>query len=243
MELRRAAALRVLPLIDLTSLEPADDAAVAERLAASAVTPFGAVAALCVMPHLVAHARRALAGTGVRVATVANFPDGLDEPDAVSRAVRAALDAGADEIDVVIPYAAFRDGDRHPAAAILMAARAASRHATMKVILETGALIDPALIRAAAEMAVAHGADFLKTSTGKIPVGATPAAVHELIGVIAGAGRPCGLKVSGGVRTLDDAAAYLGLHDAAFGPDAAGPERLRFGASSLLAQVLTAAVS
>jgi deoxyribose-phosphate aldolase len=140
-----------------------------------------------------------------------------------------------------MPYAAFRDGDQDQAAALMDAARRAAGGAVMKVILETGALADPALIRAAGALAVECGADFLKTSTGKIAIGATLEHAAVLIEVIASSSRPCGLKLSGGVRTLAAASAFLALHDCAFGPGAAAPGRLRFGASSLLDELLAAA--
>ncbi len=236
----RRTALRVLRLIDLTTLDPSDDAARVAALAQQATTPHGPVAALCILPAFVAHARRALRGSGVRVATVSNFPHGTAGPDATRAEIEAARAAGADEIDVVMPYRAFMEGDRGAAAKLLAAARAATGAGALKVILETGALADPSLIRAAAELALAHGADFLKTSTGKINAGATPKAARILVEVIGGGSRPCGLKLSGGVRTLSHAAAYLRMHDDAFGPEAATPERLRIGASSLLAEVLAA---
>jgi deoxyribose-phosphate aldolase len=236
----RRTALRVLRLIDLTTLHASDDAARVAALARQATTPHGPVAALCILPAFVADARGALQGAGVRVATVSNFPHGTAGPEATRAEIEAARAAGADEIDVVVPYRAFMESDRAAAAELLAAARAATRAGVLKVILETGALADPALIRAAAELALAHGADFLKTSTGKIAVGATPGAARILIEVIVAAGRPCGLKLSGGVRTLAQAAGYLHMHDDAFGPEAATPDRLRFGASSLLDEVLAA---
>jgi deoxyribose-phosphate aldolase len=152
-----------------------------------------------------------------------------------------ALADGADEIDVVLPYEAFATG-RHQRvvdvldtvhAAVGRASASRARPALMKVILETGALHDTEIIRRAAELAIARGADFIKTSTGKIPVSATPAAAEVMLDVIHGADRPVGIKPSGGIRTTDDAATYLDIADRVMGAGWASPSTFRFGASGL----------
>ena len=113
----RHAAQRLLPLIDLTTLDPSDDAARVAALAAQATTPHGPVAAICILPAFVTDARRALQGAGVRVATVANFPHGSAGPEATAAEIAKARADGADEIDVVMPWREFMAGD-HAAANI-----------------------------------------------------------------------------------------------------------------------------
>ena len=238
-----SAARLALRCLDLTSLRDDDSTTSIEALAARADTPHGAPAALCVYPRFVPVARAALAArglSGVRVATVVNFPHGNDAPGAVARAIGAALADGADEIDAVIPWQALRAGDDAAVAALLRAARTASRAAPLKVILETGELQDAALIRRAAVLAVDGGADFLKTSTGKVPVNATPEAAAVLLAVIAERGGQVGLKVAGGVATLADVQRYLALARDACGAAFLAPSTLRFGASSLLSVLLAA---
>jgi deoxyribose-phosphate aldolase len=231
---RKAVALRALACLDLTDLAPASGPAEIDRLCERAISPHGAVAAVCVLPRFVARARAALAGTAVRVATVINFPGG-DRPDDFMLAMTAdVLDDGAEEIDLVIPWKQLLLGQAADVAACVRRIRRASGTATLKTILETGRLLDPGLIRQAADIAVAEGTDFLKTSTGMVEINATPEAVGVLLEAIRAADRPVGLKPSGGIRSTDDAAGYLAQADAAMGPDWARPETFRLGASSLL---------
>lgn len=231
-----------LACLDLTRLDDADTEADVARLAARArdvAQRLGAPAALCVWPRLAACARRALPPT-IAVAAVANFPHGGSE---VRRAVRDAEEivaAGAQEVDLVLPWRALRDGDTRSAAALLAAVRRACPGLRLKVILETGALGDDALVRRAAALALAEGADFLKTSTGRVAVGATPAAARALLETIAGTpGSRAGFKASGGVRTVADAAVYIALVREILGAAAVGPARLRIGASALLDDIET----
>jgi deoxyribose-phosphate aldolase len=231
------AAVRAIACLDLTSLNDDDTDAAIEALCARAVTPAGPVAAVCVYAPFVPLCRRLLDGSDVRVCTVVNFPHGREDAAAVAAETRAAVGDGADEIDVVLPYQAWLTGRRAPAVAVLEAARAAAGDRTLKVILETGRLMTPGAIRGAAEAAVAAGADFLKTSTGKTPVSATLESAHLLLDAAAAAGRPVGVKVAGGVRTAAQAAAYLRLADRVLGTTV-GPARFRFGASGLLGALL-----
>lgn len=233
-------ARRALALLDLTELGDAATAEDVERVCSRAVGPHGTVAAVCVWPRHVALAVERLWGTNVRVATVVNFPTGDEAVDDVVAVTEQALADGADEIDLVLPYRAFLDGDLMNASAMIDAVRAvvpADSH-RLKVILETGELRDPAHVRTASELAVAHGADFIKTSTGKTSGNATPEAVQVMLEVIRAererSGRSIALKPSGGVRTLDDARTYLGLADTAMGSEWATAETFRFGASGLL---------
>lgn len=230
-------ARRAIGLIDLTDL--ADDHADTgiDQLCHRAAEH--GTAAVCVWPEHVARCRSLLAGTPVRVATVVNFPTGEDGVDAVVERTRAALDHGADEIDVVQPYRAVLLGDLGAASTMVRAVRAAvPAPAVLKVILETGALRDGSSISETARVAVEEGADFVKTSTGKVPIGATPEAVRLMLEVIADADRPVGVKPSGGIRSLDDVRTYLALAAEVMGPEWATPATFRFGASGLLDALL-----
>lgn len=233
---RAAVARRALALIDLTDLTDDCTPETIDALCLRALGPCGSVAAVCVWPGFVQQARRELALTGIRIATVVNFPAGRDEIIDTVSLVRRCLDDGADEIDLVLPYHNVQIGDFEKAETMVrsVAEQVHDRGAVLKVILETGELADPDLIRLSAQMAIAGGADFIKTSTGKTPVSATPAAVETMLRVIAESGRPVGIKPSGGIRSIDDAAVYLDLADRIMGPTWAGPATFRFGASGLL---------
>ncbi len=226
-------ARRALPLLDLTSLNDADDVASTAALCARAVTPFGPVAAVCLWPRFVAQAKTALAGTKVRVATVVNFPSGSEPRPDVLLAVRKALADGADEIDLVFPYV--------KAATMVAAAKAiCGPKVPVKVILESGHFTDMARLNAACAEAIDAGGDMLKTSTGKIATGATPEAARVLLEAARKALREIGVKISGGVRTLADARAYLEIADRIRGASWPRPDTFRFGASGLLDALLAA---
>ena len=189
---------------------------------------------MCVWPDFVVQSVAALEGTSVRVATVVNFPSGDDRPHAVRVLTERAVEDDADEIDVVLPYRAWLAGNEQRAADVVDGVRAAAPDRRMKVILETGALSDDAAVERAARFAIEHGADFIKTSTGKIDISATPEAAKTMLRVIAETDRPVGIKPSGGIRTIADAALYLALADDIMGPDWASPATFRFGASGVL---------
>jgi deoxyribose-phosphate aldolase len=230
-----ALARRAIALLDLTEL--GDNATVAdvEALCAKAVGR-GAVppvAAVCVWPRHVNEARLRLPAA-IRVATVVNFPTGDAPVTAVLAEVEQALTWGAEEIDLVIPYKAVLAGNTAPAVAMTAAVKAMlPSHVPLKVIFESGVYPDAATLSGIAAPVVVAGADFLKTSTGKVPQGATLEAAQIFLEQIRIAGRPVGLKPSGGIRTLADARAYLGLADALMGPEWATPRSFRFGASGL----------
>jgi deoxyribose-phosphate aldolase len=233
------AARRALVCLDLTNLDDACDAAAVDDLCRRAQTPQGSVAAVCVWPRFVGQARANLAHTGVRVATVINFPGGDDDLDSVKGEARAAILDGADEIDMVTPWrSVLARGDALMVAALLREIKDITGDTTLKAILETGELKDPALIGLAAQAAIEGGADFLKTSTGKTATGATPEAARILLDTIDRRGRSIGFKASGGVRTVAQAAAYLALADEILGASWAGPRHFRIGASGLLDAIL-----
>jgi deoxyribose-phosphate aldolase len=234
----KQAARRALASLDLTDLTDDCDAGAIERLCGRAVTRHGPVAAVCIWPRFIAQAKPLLAGTGVKIATVVNFPCGDDEPEIVEADILAAIADGADEIDLVIPYRALIEGRDDAAREMVALARAAAPGATLKVILETGELRDPGLIEHASNLAIAEGVDFIKTSTGKVKLNATPEAARIMLKAIGKSGRPVGLKPAGGIRTVGDAAEYLALADEIMGAGWATPERFRFGVSGVLDVIL-----
>lgn len=219
----------ILAAIDLTNLDTGAPAAAIEALCDKARTH--GTAAVCVFIEHVALSRRLLDGTSVKVATVLNFPSGRSPlPEVLAEAKRAAAE-GAEELDLVIPYAL-----PHPARAteaMVAAVKAAHPTLPLKVILETGE-IEADERRALARAAIAGGADFLKTSTGKTPHGASPEAAADLLTEIAAVDRDVGLKVSGGIRDKAAAAGYLAQAEAAFGKGNTGPDLFRIGCSGLL---------
>lgn len=238
----REAAARALALMDLTLLGDSDSEADVERLCRRAFTPHGHPAAVCIHARFVPVARRALREIGlegrVAVATVANFPAGEDDTSEVTAAITAAVADGADEIDVVLPWRALRDGEIMPVCNFLCACRGACGKRVFKVILETGALESATRIRQAAALAINAGADFLKTSTGKTAVGATPKAARILLESIRDSGRDVGCKISGGIGTTGQAASYLDLAVDIMGADWMKPRNFRIGASGLLDDLL-----
>jgi len=232
----QSTARTALACLDLTTLNDTDTQNDVARLCARAQSRFGNVAAVCVWPRLAAFARSRLPAS-ISVAAVANFPDGSAD---ISRAVRDAsliVQSGAQEVDLVLPWQHLLSGDEAPVEAVLQAVRKASEGLVLKVILETGMLVDPPIIARAARLALDAGADFLKTSTGKTPVSATPVAAQILLDAIAqdpDAASHVGFKPSGGIRTVADAAAYIALTRQTLGDEAVNPRRFRLGASSVL---------
>jgi len=248
--LKKAAKLAAIDLaircIDLTTLEGRDSPGRVRSLCAKALAPApGApsVAAVCVYPNLVPIAKAALAGSGVKVASVATaFPSGLSSLDVKLRDTQAALDAGADEIDMVIDRGAFLAGDEQTVFDEVAAVKRLCGAIHVKAILETGELGSYDAIRHASDIALAAGADTIKTSTGKIGTSATlptALAMAEAIRDFARrTGEHRGLKVAGGVRNTKLAIAYLVLIDEVLGDAWLSPDSFRIGASALLDDLL-----
>ena len=231
-------ALRSLDLTDLT--ETCTDQAI-DALCKKALDPRGPVAAVCVWPQFVKRAQEGLKGSSVRIATVVNFPAGGEDVGRVTDDVQEALSDGANEIDLVLPYEAVRRGDLAAATEMVEAVREMiDQNRLLKVILETGELKDAALIETASRIAIEAGADFIKTSTGKTPVSATPEAAEIMLNAIKTSGRPVGLKPSGGIRTVADAKIYLDLADRILGQGWATPQTFRIGASSVYDALIAA---
>ncbi|MGQ7792093.1 deoxyribose-phosphate aldolase [Faunimonas sp. B44] len=237
---RQANARRALACLDLTDLSEACTTGDVDRLCERAVTPHGPVAAVCVWPRFVARAKQRLDGAPVSVSAVVNFPEGRDDVDAAVGEAAAVVEAGADEIDMVMAWRLVGSEPQKAEAQIVRVGEAIGPDVILKVILETGELKEERLIRRAAEIAARAGADFIKTSTGTVPVNATPEAARVMMAVIAEYAGDLGFKAAGGMRTVEEAAVYLQLADEILGPDWATPDRFRFGASALLDALLAA---
>ena len=243
VEVNQALGRRLYSLIDLTSLNENDTDASIATFCAKAQSPLGHVAAVCVYPPFLRLIATQFAHSPIKAVTVANFPDGSAPLDTVLIQIGCALQDGAAEVDVVFPYERYLAGERQYSQNFVTACKAACGDTVkLKVILETGALGDPAIVADAAYDAFAAGADFIKTSTGKIREGATLEAAATMLLVIkhivTQIERPIGLKVSGGIREIEQAAQYVLLADRIMGREWVTPLHFRIGASQLVDKLL-----
>ena len=236
-------------MMDLTTLEGKDTAGKVRQMCIKALHPsekdpsIGPCGAVCVYPNLVPVAKRALEGSPVHIASVATaFPSGQSPLAIKLDDVRRAVGFGADEIDMVIDRGAMLSGDYGKVFDEIAATKEACGDAHLKVILETGELGTYDVVRKASEIAIAAGADFIKTSTGKITPAATPPVTLVMLEVIRdhyyATGRRIGMKPAGGIRTAKQALHYLVLVKETLGDAWLTPDLFRFGASTLLNDVL-----
>jgi deoxyribose-phosphate aldolase len=236
-------------MVDLTTLEGQDTPGKVRALCAKARRPdpfdptVPQVAAVCVYPDLVATAKQALAGSGVRVASVATaFPSGRAARAVKIADVEYAVGQGADEVDMVIDRGAFLAGDYLAVYDEIVAVKRACGGVHLKVILETGELATYDNVRRASWLAMLAGADFIKTSTGKVQPAATLPVTLVMLEAVrdfrAATGRQVGVKPAGGIRATKDAIRYLVVVNETAGEEWLSPEWFRFGASSLLNDLL-----
>ena len=234
-------ARRVFSCIDNTTLNATDNARTVEafcrRTKEMRLTDGTTVAAVCVYPMFVALAKRSLQGSGIKVASVAGaFPHGQLPLDPRVAEVRRVIDDGADEVDIVINRGLLLAGDYDEVSREVVQMKDACNGRTLKVILETGEL-SPLLIRRAAQRAIDAGADFIKTSTGKIPTGATPEAAEVMLNVVNENvkfnKKRVGFKAAGGIRTPEEALAYAELAKKIVGDKYINNQTFRIGASRL----------
>lgn len=240
-DLERAACYGI-QLMDLTTLSDNDTPEKVEALCRQAITEAGKTAAVCIYPAFIQVAKaqfNALNIKDVLVATVTNFPHGNADVAAAVEETKEAVDLGADEVDVVFPYRAFLAGNEHVGFELVSQCKAVcGDKVTLKVILETGEIKSPALIKQASLIAIDAGADFIKTSTGKVAVNATLEAAEQMLLAISETGGSCGFKAAGGVKDVHDVAAYLSLAESILSSEWVTPQHVRFGASSLLGNLL-----
>ena len=240
---------RMVSLMDLTSLNSNDTEQSITLLCQKALQPsltvhsLPQVAAVCIYPQHLGTAKKLLHPSPVRVATVAGgFPLGNSSTAQKLNEVKEALQWGADEIDMVLNRNLLFSGEYMQVHDDIAAIKACCGPIPLKVILETGALPNFELVRLASQIAIAAGADFIKTSTGKIAQGASLEAVLVMLDAIkaeyARSGKKIGLKPSGGISTAKSAIDYLNLTHHILGPEWLQPNLFRFGASSLLGDVL-----
>ncbi|MGH8912855.1 MAG: deoxyribose-phosphate aldolase [Acidimicrobiia bacterium] len=246
----KAEALRLaIRMMDLTTLEGMDTPGKVAQMSAKAIHPdptdgsIPSVAAVCVYPAMIPYARQALTGSSVKVAVVATyFPSGQADLGLRLSEVTAAVEAGADEIDMVISRGSFLCGDYFKVFDEIVKVREACGDAHLKVILETGELQTLDNVRRASVLAMAAGADFIKTSTGKVSPAATLPVTLVMLEAIrdfrTATGVQVGMKPVGGIRTAKDSIRYLVLVNETLGRDWLTPDWFRFGASSLLNDVL-----
>ncbi|TKB49267.1 deoxyribose-phosphate aldolase [Ferrimonas sediminicola] len=237
----KAIAQRAIQLMDLTTLNDDDTDQKVIDLCHNAKTAAGNTAAICIYPRFIPIARKTLREIGaeqVQIATVTNFPHGNDDIDIAVAETKAAVAYGADEVDVVFPYRALMAGNDQVGFDLVKACKQACGDVLLKVIIESGELKDEALIRKASEISIDAGADFIKTSTGKVPVNATLEAARIMMTVISEKNPAIGFKPAGGVRNAEQAGEYLDLAAELLGKDWVSPRTFRFGASSLLNSLL-----
>lgn len=234
-----------LSLMDLTTLNDDDTDAKVMTLCKQAKTVFGTPVAVCVYPRFVPIARKTLQEEGieqVKIATVTNFPHGNDNMEIAVAETKAAIAYGADEVDVVFPYKALIAGNQQIGFDLVSQCKSicAENKVLLKVIIETGELQTERLIRQASEIAIRAGADFIKTSTGKVSVNATLESARIMLETIRDldVADRVGFKAAGGVKTTEEASQYLELATSILGKDWGNSNHFRFGASSLLANLL-----
>jgi len=231
-----------ISVMDLTSLNDNDTVKSTKALARRAHTPAGNVSALCIWPRFIPWAKVALEELGfnnIRLATVSNFPYGEANLDIAKAETLASIAYGANEVDLVFPWRAFKSGDSKIAKEIIKECRKICKDSiTLKVIIESGELKEPKLIRQASEISIECGANFIKTSTGKVPINATLEASRVILETIKESKMDIGFKVAGGVKNAQDAKEYLDLTATIMGKEWIEPKRFRFGASSLLDNLL-----
>jgi deoxyribose-phosphate aldolase len=241
-DLQRASRLAI-QLMDLTTLNDDDNDQKVIQLCHAAHSIAGDTAAVCIYPRFIPIARKTLALQNtpqIKIATVTNFPHGNDDLNIAFAETRAAVAYGADEVDLVFPYRALIKGNTEIGATMVKACRdICGDKVTLKVIIESGELKTPELIKTASEICINAGADFIKTSTGKVPVNATLEATRVMLEAIKESGRNVGFKAAGGVKDAQTADDYMQLAVSIMGDNWVDSTHFRFGASSLLGALLS----
>lgn len=241
-DLQKAASLAIT-LMDLTTLNDDDTDQKVIQLCHNAKTQAGNTAAVCIYPRFIPIARKTLkeiGATDVKIATVTNFPHGNDDAEIAFAETKAAVAYGADEVDVVFPYKALIAGNEKIGAEIVAGCKAICGDSVLlKVIIETGELKTDALITLASKICIEAGADFIKTSTGKVPVNATLEATKLMLEAIKSSGKQVGFKAAGGVKNAQVASDYIELARDVMGSNWVNADNFRFGASSLLTSLLS----
>lgn len=232
-----SAAKILIASLDLTSLSTADTEETITALCRKALTPYGNTAAVCVYPQFIPLVQ-SLVPAQIKIATVINFPAGLADLHLLEKEINTALRLGADELDVVLPYRTLLNGDTKFCAEYLAKARELCGKKTLKIIIESGELKTVANIKLASALCIEAQADFIKTSTGKTDISATPEAANIILESIKQSKKNIGFKASGGIKTLEDAKKYLTLAQSIMGTSWVNTSHFRIGASSVLNNLL-----
>ena len=232
-----------ISLIDLTTLTNKENEQDIKNLCRHALTEFGEVAAVCIYPRFIPIAKKTLndlQAKNVKIATVANFPHGSSNINQAVKETAEAVSLGANEIDVVFPYRAFLNGDQQAGFDLIKHCKqACEKQVLLKVIIESGELKTDKLIYKASEIAISAGADFIKTSTGKVPINSTLNAAHTMLKCIYHNDHNIGFKAAGGIKTLENVEEYLLIAMNVLGSSWLNANHFRFGASDLLDNILT----
>lgn len=228
-------AKQLIANLDLTSLNKNDTDDTVINLCKKATTQDSPVAAVCIWPKFVHIASKFLKETDISVATVVNFPHGDIKTDPVAAEIKKALSSGADEIDAVFPYKAFLDNNLDACRSFLDTVTRLTKDVTLKIILESGAFPHIRHLQNACRLCLEYDIDFLKTSTGKTDVSATPEAANVILETIKSSKRNVGFKASGGIKTFEQARQYFYLAQTIMGAKwPLDTRHFRIGASSLL---------
>lgn len=226
-------AKKLIACLDLTSLNKNDNETSITRLCEKAVTAYGKVAAVCVYAKFIPLVQTLLEGSGVKIATVVNFPEGGTDFKALTTEIKKAAAFGADEIDAVFPYRDFLAGNADVCRRFMDIVCRESGGRTVKIILESGAFPHISKLKEACRLCLEHNIGFLKTSTGKTEISATVDAANAILEVIRETPRNVGFKASGGIKTFEQARQYFVLSETVLGGNWPTPQHFRLGASSL----------
>lgn len=231
-------ATRIVPLIDLTCLKESCSEQDILKLCEKACTPFGNVSSVCVFPQFIDLAKKLLKDSTIKIATVCNFPSGDAPLEKTLTEIDKALLKGANEIDLVMPYHEYFLGERGKTIHYIENCRSACPEPyVLKIILETGAFPSQDLVYAAAKDMIYAGANFIKTSTGKITKGADLESVRAILKAIkdtSSSQHDVGVKISGGINEIGQVIPYLELAEALMGRTWISPHTFRIGTSQLL---------
>jgi deoxyribose-phosphate aldolase len=236
----------IFSFLDLTSLNSTDNLQSIEELVYFALEQYhrkNSVAAICVFSNFGGFVQEKLTSTGIQTAVVAGaFPHGLSSLETKVFEVQQMSKMGIDEIDIVINRGLLLAEKFEEAEHELKALRSAASNVCLKVILETGELLEEQLIKRATSLAISAGADFVKTSTGKCAIGATPEAVKWMSEIVLEhyekTGKQVGIKVSGGVKSKADALHFISIVENTLGTFWLNPKLFRIGASSLAHELI-----
>lgn len=226
-------AQKLISCLDLTSLNKNDNETSITKLCQKAQTAYGKVAAVCVYTKFIPQVQTLLEGSGIKIATVVNFPEGGTDLKTLTEEIKKAVAFNADEIDAVLPYPEFINGNTEICRRFMDTVCKESNGRTIKIILESGAFPHISMLKDACRLCLEYNINFLKTSTGKTEISATVDAANAILEVIRETPRNVGFKASGGIKTFEQARRYFVLSQSILDENWPTPQHFRIGASSL----------